>query len=107
SPSNLIYGISRGFDRDWLVNLESGLPDPDVVIVMDIDPASSTQRKNRQRDLNERDDELLTRVCKSYREMSEEKGGHLIDGEGAIDRIHEDIWRVIKSFFDRVGPESR
>ena len=105
SPSNLTYGISRGFDQDWLLNLESGLPDPDLVIVLDIDPTTSTSRKHSDRDLNERDNELLAKVSRSYRKMTELHGWNLINGDETVERIHEDIWAVIKGFFERIGPE--
>ena len=105
SPSNLAYGISRGFDQDWLLNLESGLPEADVIIVLDIDPTTSASRKYLDRDLNERDNELLAKVCRSYRKMTELNGWYLINGEETVERIHEDIWAVIKGFFERIGPE--
>ncbi len=105
SPSNLAYGMSRGFDQDWLLTLESGLPVADLVIILDIDPTTSTNRKNRDRDLNERDIELLTKVCRSYREMTELNSWFLINGDETVERIHEDIWAVIKGFFERIGPE--
>ncbi|MCZ6615908.1 MAG: dTMP kinase [Thaumarchaeota archaeon] len=105
SPSNLAYGTSRGFDQAWLQNLESGLPDPDLVIVLDIDPTTSTTRKYQDRDLNERDIELLTNVSISYKKMAELNGWFIVSGDDTVERIHEEIWAVVKGFFERIGPE--
>ena len=35
TASNLAYGVSNGLPLEWLVNLEVGLPEPDLVLVFD------------------------------------------------------------------------
>ena len=40
SESNLAYGVANGLKLEWLLNLETGLPKPDTVIVLDAPPAA-------------------------------------------------------------------
>ena len=47
SPSNLAYGAARGLSIDWLSGMDSGLPEPGVVFVLDVPMESSRSRVNR------------------------------------------------------------
>lgn len=64
--SNLVYGMAVGLDRRWLEGLDAGLPRPDLVVVLDMDPAESSRRKAAGRDRFERDAGLLGRVRSAY-----------------------------------------
>ena len=52
--SNIVYGLSNGLDLNWLINLDKGLPKEDIVIILEIDPATSYKRVNRNRVLFEK-----------------------------------------------------
>ena len=64
--SNIVYGMAAGLDRRWLEGLDAGLPRPDIVVVLDMDPAESSRRKAAGRDRFERDAGLLGRVRSLY-----------------------------------------
>jgi len=64
--SNIVYGLSNGLDLNWLINLDKGLPKEDIVIILEIDPATSYKRVNRNRDLFEKNLEFLSNVKQNY-----------------------------------------
>ncbi|HKT21356.1 MAG TPA: dTMP kinase, partial [Nitrososphaerales archaeon] len=45
SGSNFAYGISNGLQLDWLMVLESGLPEPDLTLVLDAPPVNLAPRR--------------------------------------------------------------
>ena len=101
--SNYAYGVSKGLDLDWLKALDRGLPEPSLVILLDITPHTSLVRKIRGRDVHERDLELLTKVRENYLQLARSYNWIIINGEKPIETVHEDVWKAVKPFL----PESR
>jgi len=64
--SSVAYGEAQGLDAAWLVEIQKHLPQPDVTILLDIQPDESARRKSAGRDKYERDLALLARVRDSY-----------------------------------------
>ncbi len=99
-PSGLAYGLANGLDLDWMVELEKGLPEPELVIILDISPTEASRRKVGQ-DVYERDYEFLQRVRSSYLQLAREFGWVVIDGSKPIDRVSESIWKTVKARIER------
>jgi dTMP kinase len=78
SASNFAYGIARGLGIDWLMNLEEGLPKPDLVLVLDAPPASLVSRRG-PKDKYERSIDLQERVRKAYLKLSKEFGWKVVN----------------------------
>lgn len=72
--SNLVYGLARGMGRGWLEGLDAGLPESDLVVVLDVDPSESFRRKAAGRDAFEGDAHLLERVRSLYRAEARRNG---------------------------------
>jgi len=66
SASSVAYGEAQGLDPAWLMAMQANLPDPDLTILLDIDPHRAAARKVSDRDKYERDLALLGRVRDSY-----------------------------------------
>lgn len=64
--SSVAYGEAHGLDAEWLINIQTHLPQPDITFLLDIAPEVSAQRKTEDRDKYERDLALLGRVGESY-----------------------------------------
>lgn len=79
--SSVAYGEAQGLDAAWLLDIQRGLPAPDVTVFLDIAPDTAVVRKAKGRDRYERDLELLSRVRTSYRRQAAGEGWVLIDGE--------------------------
>ena len=93
SGSNLAYGVSSGLGLDWLLNLESGLPKPDLVLVLDAPPAKLVPRRGANKDSYERNTDLQERARKAYLEHATMFGWTVIDANRGI----EETSRAVKS----------
>ena len=64
--SSVAYGEAFGLDGPWLLEIQRYLPQPDLTVLLDIEPQVSASRKTADRDKYERDLALLGRVRESY-----------------------------------------
>ncbi len=83
--SNLAYGVSSGLALDWLMNLEEGLPKPDLTLVLDAPPARLVPRRGRNKDSYERNSGLQEKARGAYLELAEKFGWTVIDANRGID----------------------
>lgn len=93
--SNLVYGISRGLNLNWLLNLDRGLPREDVVIVLEVSPDISYRRVPKDRDTFEMDQRLLTEVNKNYRKLANRFNWKLVNGEKISEEVHNEIMDIV------------
>jgi len=94
--SNIAYGVASGLDRSWLESLDRGLPEPNLVILLDISPTTSLTRKMRGRDVNEQDLAYLERVRSVYLALAKEYGWWVISAERTIKQIHKEIYTLVE-----------
>jgi dTMP kinase len=94
--SNIVYGLSNGLDLNWLINLDKGLPKEDIVIILEIDPATSYKRVNRNRDLFEKNLEFLSNVKQNYQKLSQVYNWKIVNGEENVEKIHLKTSSLIK-----------
>jgi dTMP kinase len=94
--SNLVYGLSHNLDLNWLINLDKGLPQEELVLILEIDPETSYKRVNRNRDIFERNLEFLLTVKQNYRKLSKVYEWKIINGEETMEKIHNKICAVVK-----------
>ncbi|MGQ9781681.1 MAG: dTMP kinase [Nitrososphaeria archaeon] len=94
-PSNWAYGVASNLPLDWLKKLDDGLPLSDLTIVIDVPPTVSFKRKEQDRDLHERDFEYLSKVRKCFIELACKNGWIIIDGDQAIEEVHNSIWKIV------------
>jgi dTMP kinase len=95
--SNLVYGISHGLNINWLLNLDSGLPKEDLVIVLEVSPKSSYQREIENRDTFEHDQKLLIEVHKNYRKLTKRFNWKIINGEKVKEQVHHEIMNIVRN----------
>lgn len=103
-PSGFVYGTADGLDGDWLISLHQWLPQPDLFLLLDVDPAVSTQRRPERRDRYEKQEGLMTRAVGLYRDLwtvnrakSQPFGTRwvVVDGNETEDEVAADIWRIV------------
>jgi dTMP kinase len=95
--SSIAYGQSQGLDAAWLRDVQRHLPQPDLTVLLDIEPDVSARRKTSNRDKFERDLALLTRVRENY--LQQAAAGGWVRLDAARDR---DV--VAAQVFDAVRP---
>ena len=94
--SNIVYGLSNGLDLNWLINLDKGLPKEDIVIILEIDPATSYKRVNCNRDLFEKNLEFLSNVKQNYQKLSQVYNWKIVNGEENVEKIHLKTSSLVK-----------
>ena len=60
--SNLVYGLANGMKLSWLENLDAGLPQADLVIVLDVSQKEAFDRKKTKRDEFEKNQEFSQKI---------------------------------------------
>ncbi len=96
TPSNLAYGTSHGLSLRWLAGLDEGLPEPDIVIVLDVPVPSSFDRKRQRRDVHERNSAFLLQVKRVYLRLAGKYHWKVVKGTGRPEQVQEDISNVVK-----------
>lgn len=99
TPSNLAYGVARGLSVDWLWGLDTGLPKPGAVFVLDVPVTRSFSRKASRRDVNEKDRAFLEKVRRNYRLLARRLGWRLVDGTQPPAEVHQHILLGLRSIF--------
>jgi dTMP kinase len=94
--SNLVYGLSHDLDLNWLINLDKGLPQENLVIILEIDPETSYRRVSYNRDVFERNQDFLITVKQNYRKLSDVYRWNKINGEENVEKIHDRICNLVK-----------
>jgi len=92
--SNLVYGLVNGMKRDWLENLDAGLPKPDLVIVLDVSQNVSFGRKKSKRDKFEKNRDFLEKISRTYRSLAKKKHWKLVDGSCTQKEVHKSIMKI-------------
>ncbi len=98
--SNLIYGLANGMKREWLENLDAGLPKADLVILLDVTQTESFRRKKTNRDKFEKNEEFLRKISKLYRTTAKNEHWKIIDASKPKQEVHKDILEV---FTKKIG----
>lgn len=93
--SNLAYGITNGLELEWLSNLDAGLPKEDLVIVLDVKPTESFNRKKIQRDKFEKNKEFAQKIVHTYRTLAKELGWEIINAFQTKSQVHKDVMEVV------------
>ena len=93
--SSIAYGESFGLDARWLEEIQKYLPQPDLTVLLDIDPQVSASRKTADRDKYERDLALLGRVRQSYLRQAAAGSWLRLDASGDRDAIAAAVYSAV------------
>lgn len=103
SESNLAYGVANGLKLEWLANLETGLPKPDVVIVLDAPPAALFSRRGPNQDEYERDSDLQERTREAYLKLAGNFGWNVVNATRGIDATSQALIRAVSDSLKIAG----
>ena len=98
--SNLAYGIANGLDLEWLLNLEAGLPKPDLVLVLDSPPAKLIPRRSRNKDSYERNLDLQEKARTAYLTLAKKFRWRVVDASSGIDETKSTIMSAVSEALD-------
>ncbi|MDG6990240.1 MAG: dTMP kinase [Nitrososphaerota archaeon] len=88
--SNYAYGISGGLELDWLMALESGLPTPDLTLVLDASPVELAPRRETK-DAYERNLHFQAEARRAYIDLARKFGWTIVDANRGIDETAETV----------------
>jgi dTMP kinase len=89
--SNLAYGVSNGLSLEWLASLESGLPKPDVVLLLDAPAAALTPRRGLNKDTYERNLDLQERARSAYLSLARDFGWKIVDATKGVEATSKGV----------------
>ncbi len=93
--SSIAYGEAFGLDGAWLSEIQRYLPQPDLTVLLDIEPQVSASRKTADRDKYERDLALLGRVRTSYLRQAAAPGWLRLDAGRDRDAVAADVFDAV------------
>jgi len=85
-----------GLDGQWLADIQRYLPQPDLTVLLDIEPQVSASRKTADRDKYERDLALLGRVRESYLRQASSARWLRLDAGRDRDAVAADVHRALQ-----------
>ena len=100
SGSNFAYGVSSGLKLDWLLNLEEGLPKPDLVLVLDAPPNELLPRRGDNKDSYERNANLQQKARGAYLELAGRFGWTVVDANKGIDDTSGEVKSAVSKVLD-------
>jgi dTMP kinase len=98
-PSGIVYGLANGLELEWMLNLEKGLPTPDLIIVVDVSVNIVFDRET-SRDVYERNKPFLTRVRKEYLRLAQIFNWAVVDGRRVKHEVSNQIWEQVTKILD-------
>jgi dTMP kinase len=86
---------------DFIEAVNQTVPEPDLVIVLDVPDRVAEARLGRPTDRMEREGEdFHNQVREGYRTLAKERGWVVVDASGAPDLVAEEVWAVVS---ERLG----
>lgn len=98
--SNLAYGVSSGLRLDWLLGLEAGLPEPDLVLLLDAPPAKLSLRKKRK-DSYEEDARLQAKARRAYLKLADMLKWSVIDADAGVEETTTAVRSAVSRILDK------
>jgi len=107
SGSNLAYGVSNGLELEWLLHLEEGLPEPDLVLLLDASPAKLIPRRGDRKDSYERNISLQEKARDAYLEMAKRFGWSVVNADGGIEETSRGIISTVSQSLEARLPTKK
>jgi dTMP kinase len=91
--SSIAYQKAEGLDEKWIISINRNVIEPDLTIILDIDPDLSLKRKSMDPDRFE-NVAFLSKVRNNFLERAKMKGYLVIDAMKPSKEVHQDILRA-------------
>lgn len=95
--SSITYGTYDGIETQWLYDIQHSLVKPDIYILLDISFEEYQRRCGNYDylDLRESNSPMIQGVMKLYREFAQENEWLVVNGEGKVEDIAEEIYTKV------------
>ena len=99
-PSGVVYGGADGLHEGYLRLLHAFLPQPDLFLLLKIDPTLSVARRPERRDRYEKQAGLMEDVARRYDRLwaqaKDDPRWQVIDAAESVEVVEESIWRLVQ-----------
>lgn len=95
--SGVVYSAAKGMDVNWCMAPEIGLPEPDLVLFIDISPKVQATRKGFGEEVYEKT-EFQMKVRELFLSLKKDNW-RIIDGNQSLEKVAEDIQKTVKEYF--------
>jgi len=105
SGSGIAYTAAKGVEdlsAEWYREKEKGLPAPDLVLYMKIDPHVSAKRKDFGEERYEKL-EFQTKVAEIFDQMARDEGWRVIDATQPIELIQKQVAEAVGAVLERIA----
>jgi Thymidylate kinase len=82
-------------DPNWLLRLDKGLPNEDLVIILIVNPTTSSKRADVQ-DAFESDARLAAAAHRNYTKYAKQFKWKILDGSKSKDHVHQEVMRIVR-----------
>jgi len=95
--SNIVYGVAKGFDKDWCETIGRYflVPDHRILLTCSMEIVKERLLARPFRDNNEKNIELLEKVNALYETFGEEGGYTLVNNENNLENTVDRIYKII------------
>jgi len=101
-PSGVAYGAADGLDATWLEMVHELLPQPDLMLLVDLDPKLSVERRPERADAYEADQGRLERAHHAYMKLWQshclDGRWHIIEGDAPLEQVQRSIWNYVDAY---------
>ncbi len=93
--STLAYQSVDGVDVEWIEAVNRFAIKPDIVIILDINPTTSLNRKHNPTRERFETVEFLNRVRQNFKKRAATQGYDIVDAEKPIMQVHEALKKIV------------
>ena len=94
--SSIAYQGAQGLDIEWIIKVNSMFPEPDLTILLDLEPREAVGRID-SRVIKERFEnvEFLGKVRSLYLQRAKERGYRILDASRSLDLVQGEIRKIV------------
>jgi thymidylate kinase len=90
--TSIAYGMGDGIDKDVLINMNTGLLEPDVSILLD---GSRFKKSIEAGHVYENDDEKTEKIRLIHLDLAKQFGWQIVNANQTEDKVHDDIFNIV------------
>jgi dTMP kinase len=99
--SSLAYQVAQGLDPTWVLEINKYAIQPDMNIILDIDPKTALKRKEGKKSTKFENVDFLKKVRGIFLERAKIKNYIVIDTTEPINKVQEKIRKIVSTLLQR------
>ena len=98
-PSGWAYGMAQGLHISWLESLDTEVPRPDAIFILDL-PAEATRARRKSRDIFEADMSFLNTVRANYLTLAQRYGWAVVNARATKEEVTAQLLSVMRTVWE-------